>query len=317
LTGKEIQKRERKDMIGRVVELARQGHNDSQIGRWLDIHRTTVRRYREQGEKRAIGTEARIRVVQEALAKHFADLCQTCERLRSEIRSGEPERTIIEDLQTSRLLTRMSSGRRGDEVKVILRVCDGKAEIVHLSIEEELIYASLKQHTRNLSFWKLFQEWKDKSGEYMSNLSDFYCLLKQQATEETGLEIADSYDSHGLTSHFSHTIHKDACDHAFFGYKGFEGVDYAVNSLRLDWHELRFDGLTIALACDKEQLERCQEVHCRMMDCFRHPHNRPQELQKGVHIWHQLKELESEIGLALQKLILKRSFPGRCELCPD
>lgn len=317
MTEEKPKKQDKKDMISRVVELVRLEYNDSQIGRLLGIHRTTVKRYREQGEKRAIGTEARIRVVQEAFSKHFADLCQTCERLRSEIRSDEPERAIIEDLQTPRVLTRMSSGRRGDEVKVILRVCDGKAEIDRLSIEEGLTYASLKQHTKNLSFWKLFQEWKDKSGEYMSNLSGFYCLLKRQATEETGLEIADSDDSHGLTSHFAHTIHKDACDHAFFGYKGFEGVDYAVNSLRLDWHELRFDGLTIALAGDKEQLERCQEVHRRMMDCFRDPHNHPQELQKGVLIWPQLKELESEIGLALQKLILKRSFPGRCELCPD
>jgi len=69
--------------------------------------------------------------------------------------------------------------------------------------------------------------------------------------------------SHGPTSDFAHTIHKDACDHAFFGYKGFEGVDYGINPLRPDWYELRFDGLTIALMGDKEELERCQEVHHR------------------------------------------------------
>ena len=211
----------------------------------------------------------------------------------------------------------MSYGKRGDEVKVVLRVGDGKAEIERLSIEEELKYASLKQHTKYLSFWKLFQEWKDKSGEYISNLSGFYYLLKQQATEETGLEIADSNDSQGLTSLFADTVYKDACDHAFFGYKGFEGVDYAVNSPRLDWYELCFDGWTIALAGDKEQLERCQEVHYRMMDYFRNSHNLPQEFKKSVQIWPQLKKLESEISLALQKLVLKRSFPGRCELCPD
>ncbi len=313
----EPKKRDKKDIMNRVVELARQGHNDSAIGRLLGIHRTTVKRYREQGEKGATSREARVRVVQEALSRHFADLCQTCDRLRSEIRSDEPEKAIIEDLQTPYAFARMSPGRRGNEVKVILRVGEGKAEIDHLSIEEELIFASLKQHTKNSSFWKLFQEWKDKSGDYMSNLSSFYGLLRQQATEETGLEIVDSYDSTGLTSHFAHVIHKDVCAHAFFGHQGYEEVNYAINALRHDRHELRFDGLTIALAGDKKLLERCQEVHRRIMDYFRDRHNHPPELQRGIQIWPQLNELEAEIDLALQKLILKRTFSGRCELCPD
>lgn len=210
-------------------------------------------------------------------------------------------------------------GKPWNQANIILRVGEGKVEVDCLSVEKELTFASLKQHTKNLGFWGLFQEWKDRSGEYMTNVSSFYCLLKKQVAKETGLEIANSYDSHcrGLTSHFAYSIHKDACDHAFLGYKGFEGVDYGINSLGPDWHELRFDGLTIVLAGEKELLERCKEVHRRMMDYFRVPHNHPQEFQRGIELWHQLKELESEIGMALQKFILKRTFPGRCELCPD
>jgi len=310
-------KKDKKDMIGRVIELVRLGYNDSKIGRLLGIHRTTVKRYREQGEKRDVGTEARIRVVQEALSKHFADLCQVCEMLQNSTISDKPERVIIEDLQNSQELIKVLSGRRGDEVKVVLRVAAGKAEVDHLSIEEELIFVSLKQHTKNLDFWKLFKEWKDKSGEYLSNLSGFYNLLRQQVAEETGLVIADSNGSPGLTSHFARTIFNDACEHAFFDYNGFEGVDYAVHTLRIDWHELMFDGYTIASADDKEQLERCQEVHRRMMDYFRELDNRPQELQQSIKIWLELKGLESEIFLSLQKLVLKRSFLGHCELCPD
>jgi len=309
--------KDKKDMVSRVLELVRLGYNDSKIGRLLDIHRTTVKRYREQGEKRAIGTEARIRVIQEALSEHFADLCQTCERLQNGIISDKPERVIIEDLRTSQVLTKVLSGRRGDEVKMVLRVGGGKAEVDHLSIEEELLFASLKQHTKDLNFWPLFKEWKDKSGEYMSNLSGFYYLLRQQVTKEPGMVIADSDDSPGLSSHFVHTIFNDACEHAFFDYRGFEGVDYAIHSSKIDWHELRFDGYTIASADDKKQLERCQEVHKRIMDYFRNPDNRPQELQQSIKIWLELKRLESEISLSLQKLILKRSFLGHCELCPD
>jgi len=120
-----------------------------------------------------------------------------------------------------------------------------------------------------------------------------------------------------LLSHFVSTIFGDACDHAFWGYKGFEGVDYAINSQRNDWHELRLDGYTIASAVDKKQLERCQEIHGRMMDFFRDPNNHPEELKQSHKIWLELKELESQISLSLQKLILKRTFLGHCELCPD
>lgn len=317
MTGEKPKKKGKKDMIGRVMELVRLGNNDSQIGRLLGIHRTTVKRYRELGEKRAVGTEARIRVIQDALSKHFADLCQVCEKLQNGTISDRPERVVIEDLQASQELTITLSGKRGDEVKVVLKVGGGKVEVDHLSIEEELRFASLKQHTKNLDFWSLFKDWKDKSGEYISNISCFYHLLKQKVVEETGMVIADSDDSLGLTSYFVRTIFNDACDHAVFGYKGFEGVDYAISSPRIDLHELRLDGYTIASAGDKKQLERCQEIHGRIMDYFRDPNNHPQEFKEGTSIWHELKGLESEIFLSLQKLILKRSFLGRCELCPD
>jgi hypothetical protein len=102
-----------------------------------------------------------------------------------------------------------------------------------------------------------------------------------------------------------------------FDYKGFEGVDYTIHPLKIDLYELRFDGFTIALTGDKGQLEKSQEVHRQMMNYFRDRNNQPEELKNGVDILSQLKGLESEISLALQKLVLKRSFLGHCELCPD
>ena len=209
------------------------------------------------------------------------------------------------------------SGRRGDEVKAVLRLGEGKVELDRLTIEDDLIFASFKQHTKNLDFWPLVKEWKDKSGEYIAGLSEFYHLLKQRAVKETGLKVRDSPEGSGLTLHFAKTIYSDICDHAFFGYKGFEQVDYAIHSPRPDCPELRFDGYTIASVIDKAALERCQEMHQRMMVYFRDPHNYPQELKRGMKDWSRLKELESQSNLALQKLILKRTFAGRCELCPD
>ena len=94
-------------------------------------------------------------------------------------------------------------------------------------------------------------------------------------------------------------------------------MDYAISLPGIDSHELRLDGYTIASAGDKKQLEICQEAHQRMMGYFRDPNNHPQEFKESISIWHELKGLESEIFLSLQKLILKRSFLGHCELCPD
>ena len=54
MTKEKPKKKDKKDIIDRVVELARLGQNDSQIARLLKIHRTTVKRYRELGEKRII-----------------------------------------------------------------------------------------------------------------------------------------------------------------------------------------------------------------------------------------------------------------------
>jgi hypothetical protein len=310
-------KKDKEDMIGRVMELVRLGYNDSQIGRQVGIHRTTVKRYREQGEKRAFGTEARIRVIQDALLKHFADLVQVCEKLQNISISGRSEKVLIEDLQTSQELTVTLSGRRGDEVNMVLKVGGGKAEVDHLSIEEELQFASLKQHTMNLDFWLLFKDWKDKSGGYISDLSVFYQSLRQEAMKKTGLVIAELDDISGLTNHFARTIFNDACDHGFFGYKGFEGVDYVILSPRMDSHELRLDGYTIASASDKKQLETCQEAHQRMMEYYRVSDNYPPEFKESISKLHELKGLESRIFLSLQKLILKRNFLGHCELCPD
>jgi len=127
----------------------------------------------------------------------------------------------------------------------------------------------------------------------------FYGFLKQQAVKETGLEIVDSDNGSGLTIQFTRTIFNDASDHAFFGYKGFEGVDYAILSPRIDSHELRLNGYSIAPTSDKKQLETCRGVIQRTIEYYR------------------VFGLESQIFLSLQKLILKRNFLGHCELCPD
>jgi hypothetical protein len=317
MSSKKPEKKNKEHMISQVRELVRLGLNDSRIGRELDIHRTTVKRYREHSEKFAIGNEARIRVIQDALLKHFADLIQVCQKLQNISISGRPEQVLVEDLHAPGKLIITLSGRQGDEANMILKVGKDKAEVDRLSIEEELQFDSFKRHTKNLSFWPLLNDWKEKSGKYISNLSRFYKSLKEEATKKTGMSIAGSDDIPGLKINYARTIFNDACDHAFFGNKGFEAVDYTIISKRTNLLELRLDGYSIASACDKKQLEKCQEVHQCTMKYYRISNNRPQDFKEGISIWLELKGLEQEIFLSLQKLILKRSFLDHCELCPD
>lgn len=309
-------KKDKKQIIDRVVELVRLGHNNSQIGRALGIHRTTVKRYREHGEKRAIGTEARVRVVQDALSKHFSDLGRVCEQLWSAVRIDQPGKIIVEDLGASGVLTKVSSGRRGDEVRLVLRIGDSKVKLDHLQLEEDLLFSSLRRHTRDLHFWSLFRDWKDVCGEYLTNLSGFYATLKRRATRETGFKFVDSGTGHGLTADFARSIFSDVCAHTFFSSTGFEGVGYAIHPFGADKHEVRFDGLTIASG-DKKRLEKCEEVHSQMLDDFRKPSGIARSLKQAGKMRNKIEELESAIGLELQKLILRRTFGGRCELCPD
>jgi hypothetical protein len=313
-------KKDEQNKISQVMALVRLGYNDSKIGREIGIHRTTVKHYRELGEKRAIGTEARIRVTQESLSRHFDSLCGICGQLQDAtiITTRDAfENIIIEDLQPRQALTEVLSARRGSDTKLILKLDGGKAEVDHLSIEEGLLFASLKQHTKKLDLWKTFQEWKDKTGEYITNLSGFYNLLGQSAMSESGLAVTGSDDEPGLKSGFAHSVFINACYPALFGFGGFEGADYAVISPRKEWYGLRFDGYDIGAASDKKVLNKCQAIHRQMLDYYCEPSNHPLELQTSVKIRLGLQNLESEIFLELQKLILKRSFLGRCDLCPD
>ncbi len=310
-------KTDKSEIISEVVELARQGNNASQIGHQLGIHRTTVKRYLEQGEKRLVGSEARIRVIQEALSKHFDDLIQLCQRFQNWRKADSPDSLIFEDFNAPEITTVVFSGERGREGGMVLKVGQGKVEIDHLPVEREILFDYLKQHTKKQKLWPLFEEWKSYSGKYMSSLSSFYHRVKGQAIKQTGMTISDSEDKIGLSSYFAYTIYTDACDHAFFKYRGLEGVDYSITSPRDDWYQLRFGQFPLASADNKEQLEWCQEIHSRMIKDFCDARNQPQELTNSISVWHRVTELESKISLELQKLILKRRFHGWCELCPD
>jgi hypothetical protein len=209
------------------------------------------------------------------------------------------------------------SGRRGDEANVLVNVGGGKANIDHLSMEEDLLFVSLKQHTENLDLWESFDHWKDRLGHYISSLSAFYYLLRKQVTAKTGLSVTEADKQPGLTPHFARTVFTDAYSHALFGPRGFEGVAHTIASTRDHWYQLRLNGYAIASASNKRLLKRCQKIHSQMLDYYRDSRNHSKGLKISIDIRLRLEKLESEIFLMLQKLILRHTFLGRRDLCPD
>lgn len=316
-TQSEAPKTGKKDVIDQVAQLARLGRNDSEIGRILSIHRTTVKRYKELGEKKAVGTEARIRVVQEALSRHFDDLTKVCERLQRCILGERLEKALTRDMTKSREETLTLSGGRGNEVQAILKVGDDKAILDHLSIEGDLQFVSLRQHTKNNEYWDLLNQWKDESGKFISNMSRFYGLIEQQATKEIEFAIPAGGNRPGLTSDFVLTIVDDAWAHAFRGAKAFEGVQYSIIPSDAGRYDLRLGGYAIATSDDKQALTESQYIHSNLLNVFRDKANYAKSLTPGIERMTKINGLESLMFVSLQKLILKRTFAGRCDLCPD
>lgn len=309
-----MQKRRKGELLDRILQLSRQGSSDSAIGRQLGIHRTTVKSYREFAQKEDVTKQARIQVVHEALSKHFTDLCQVVEKIENELRAPPPDYAAIDDLGAPGLHC-IGYPERGASVS--WRMQEGGSVELCIPVEREVLFLCLMQHTKRFEFWKLFQEWKEKGGQYLSELSTFWRLIKRQAEGRTGLRILTRLDEPRLIWHFPHNIYEDACAHAFFGYRGWEGLAYEIASPKPDWFELRQGGTPLACSSIKDEMERCLQAHQEMMEEHRSSDQRTPELRKAVEILGHLKELETRIAPELERLRLKRTFPGRCDVCPD
>lgn len=304
------------ELVERVKELAASGHNNIEIARILKIHRTTVGRLLKRTDSDKFVKEARIRVVQEALKDHFADLCKTIERFKESIYVIQPRNAIIVDLNNSQQLT--ISVDRVSSKDLIVNV-DKNANItdLYLSIEDELLFSCLVQHTRESQLWNAFKQWKQNYLQYILNLTEFYNLLKKEAEEKSGLKIVDENANMGLTKHYVRRMYDSLCDQTLFGYGGFSEGAYGITQVRNDLYRLTLAGLTIASAEEKEILAKCKQLHQSIITYYMESNNRPAELLSATEIYARLQDAKKEITSELGKMALKRTFHGKCDICPD
>ena len=310
------------ELVDEILTRAHRGEADSQIARDLKVHRTTVKRYRESTEREDLFKQARIAVVQQALLSHFSDLSQVLETTTNELRIPSPEYVAYDNVDLSGGIrftvhhyNRGSVG--GRSVGLSWTTQEGKGVELCIPVENEVLFSCFKQHTKGAQFWKLIRAWKEKGGQYLLQLSDFLKSLKEEAEQKTGLRTLAKPREEDLTQHFARLVHDDACGHAFFNNKGLEGVTYEIKSPKPDWHELWCGSNMIAHSSIKERLQQCEQVHKEMLEQHRDLEQHSAQLKETLKLWAELEELEAKIHSELERLRLKRTFPGRCDLCPD
>ncbi|MBI4286191.1 MAG: hypothetical protein HY670_09925 [Chloroflexi bacterium] len=138
----------------------------------------------------------------------------------------------------------------------------------------------------------------------------------EEAEKQSELKVAEDSARSGLTEHFVRGIYNVVCREIFSGYGSFGEGAYGINQVSNGLYELSLVRVIIAYAGQKEILERCRQVHLSMIDHYLKPENSG-ELAHVVQLYPQLKEMELHIEGELEKLVLRRTFHGRCDICPD
>lgn len=302
-------------VIRKIEELVAQGLSDTAIAGKLGIHRTTVKRHREEAGKRDLARGARAEVVRQALTRHFEDLLGIVDRLRSELRTPDPDLAgLVDSLHASAVVTLSHIGMGP---AICLRALQDGTVQLGIPAEGETLFACLRQHTKGFEVWRLTEEWEQKGGQYFLSMSDFYGEVKRRAEESTGLRVRGLGETEGISREFAWVVYDDAWRHAFLNARGWEGVEHEVIDLKPGWYALRLGGTTVAWSGDREVIDRCLKIQDDLMKEYRAPQRRPPGLARGLDLWRGLKELEVRIQAELEKMALKRTFPGRCEVCPD
>ena len=193
---------------------------------------------------------------------------------------------------------------------------DGGDIKLHVPVQSEILFACLSQHTKKLGLWKSFDEWRSKGGQYLLNLSTYWGSIKREAEADTGLKFADLTQDSGLLLHFPVYIYESACSHAFFGSRPREYNECEIVSPKLGVYVLQMGPLELARSHTEDEMKHCLSAFQEMMKGHHRPCQRVTELEEAAHIWSDLKKLEEETTYELQRLRLKRTFPGRCDLCP-
>lgn len=298
----------------RIRELVDQGFRNTQIAKELGIDRSTVGRYRSDIEKDDVARRARILLVRDAWAQHFADLHRVLDDLRDQIIIPSPGSMRIDDFSTQdslpsphpRLRPRISweTNKEG-----IPRLC--------VPVQRDPLFECLRQHTKTHRVWKSFDAWATKGGQFLLVLSSYWNSIKSEAEESTGLATVDDGQSPGLRG-LPIEIYESACGVAFPGDEPRRYQTFGIIRTSPSWYELKADGILLAQSSVPQKMTECRQAFEKMTEAQLSGSEEPApELSEAVDTWKDLQRLQEEIGNTLLRMKLKRTLPGHCDLCPS
>jgi|GEM_PF-4859623 len=188
-------------------------------------------------------------------------------------------------------------------------LCSGDVQL-KLGVENDPYFESLRSHLRKEKrLWENHERFRQLHVTYFSECHALFEEICKECQENTGTRLGDWREEEIITDSFPTFIYTNIFYHAN-GILGLEGGRYETQS-REDVHELWFGRGGLAKGSPKT-VEDCERVHRKMMgstDKYSEAVNQILKLQSDT------QALGGEIRQALEKLSLKRTFPGKCEIC--
>lgn len=288
-----------------VSQMVKQGYGTSHIARHLGISESEVRKIRREKLP-----EERTQAWQQALAKHFEDLCEVTKQWHTQLEV--PLFQILEILPaTSDFYNKeLSVGYTPD------------SEVgVKLSIEKEHLFGCLQQHLPQSPLWGLFVDWKAAIVKLASRLESLCKSLTSYPGLTQQVWISDDEfgrGNSGIISMFSKTIIADACEQAIRGSSLAEDYRFETNLpgqqvLTLFYYPGQVS-FALAASSSPTDLNGYKELHLKLRSQLRNDSRIVDDFKtKYVELIRLKANLQSE----LEQIQLKRTFHGKCRLCPE
>lgn len=227
-----------------------------------------------------------------AYEQHVREVCELAERLRARLVIPQPI-----DLYTDFMQRVPAEGWYWHR---------GKAEI-RFPEDDDPTFASLKQHTENMSFWQRYMRLKEDWAELGTQCQRLLIAIKVEVQRLTGQDWTDSFGQVGATEGFAVSAYYDAV----YSVQGGAGLPqlYAQEGET----GLRFAGWIIAWALSDQHLV-LQQAHQELRNTFaRH------QLTKDVVTTHEKLTQEANhlrvelLAAKVRKLVLEQT--SRCDDC--
>lgn len=287
------------DQIRQMMDLRRGGKTITAIAEMLGLNRHTVRVYLKQNEDEFFRQEVRRGVMGEALAKHFEDLSHFANtELREKLRASYPEGLKIPQGKIlGGLLWLPAIGSPLYMAEEMERMYADSTKTRHLK-------RALREHSEDSPLWHWWDKLqRERLADYIGGVSFFSRIVvetESELTQRVKLEWIPSIQKWL----FGNLLRKAS------------GESYEELEVRGD--ELVYRGTVIArvkdgkafndyLAGVLEKAEKTSEWGAL---------REATEKLKGKEKQSELRHIFAEMDSALDVLVLKRAFPGRCHLCP-